>query len=89
MSKSIRLSDELIAQAKATGTTFHRSPPQQIEHWAQIGRVMEAALSYSAQGKIKVAATRKTLDDALTVVGTDEGKMKAHAVIKRTSSLSS
>jgi predicted transcriptional regulator len=57
MSKSIRLSDELLEQAKKSAKVFHRSPPQHIEHWAQIGRVMESALSYGAQEKVKTEAT--------------------------------
>lgn len=49
MSTSIRLSDELVAAARRQAGLFHRSPPQQIEHWAAIGRVMETALSYQAK----------------------------------------
>jgi len=85
MSKSIRLSDELIERAKAAANTFQRSPPQQIEHWAQIGRVMEAALSYPAMEKVKTALTRESLDDALSRVGATEGIAKAHEAIKRAS----
>lgn len=64
MSKSIRLSDELLEQAKKSAKVFHRSPPQQIEHWAQIGRVMESALSYGTQEKIKTEATTEAVDAA-------------------------
>lgn len=85
MSTSVRLSDELLEQAKGQAELFHRSPPQQIEHWAQIGRVMEAVLSYPAQTMVKERASRKDLDAALSVVGTPAGKRKAHAVISRTS----
>ena len=85
MSKSIRLSDELFEQAKKSAKVFHRSPPQQIEHWAQIGRVMESALSYGAQEKIKTEATTEAVDAALELPGTPEGIERAHAVIARTS----
>lgn len=85
VSESIRLSDELIAAAKQSAKLFHRSPPQQIEHWAAIGRVMEVALSYPAQELVAKAAHRRDLDAALAGVGTPEGKSKAQAVIRRTS----
>ena len=85
MSKSIRLSDELFEQAKQSAKLFHRSPPQQIEHWAQIGRVMESTLSYGTQEKVKLAATKDALDSALELPGTPQGIKKAHAVIARTS----
>jgi hypothetical protein len=85
MSASIRLSDELIAAAKRQAKLFHRSPPQQIEHWAAIGRVMEAALSYPAQEQVAEAVGRAEVDAALAVVGTPEGIARAQAVIRGTS----
>ena len=85
MSKSIRVSDELLEQAKRTAKLFHRSPPQQIEHWAQIGRVMESTLSYGTQEKVKTVATQEALDAALELPGTPEGIKRAHDVISRSS----
>ncbi|MBT3868079.1 MAG: hypothetical protein HOF19_09220 [Gammaproteobacteria bacterium] len=41
MSRSIKLSDELITAAAATGKALHRSTPRQIEYWAQIGKIAE------------------------------------------------
>lgn len=85
MSKSIRVSDELLEQARRSAKLFHRSPPQQIEHWAQIGRVMESALSYGTQEKVKTQATKEALEAALALPGTSEGIKRAHDVIARTS----
>ena len=41
MSKAIKLSDQLVADATRYARIFHRSPPKQIEHWATIGRIAE------------------------------------------------
>lgn len=41
MSRSIKLSDELISAATITGKALHRSPPRQIEYWARIGRIAD------------------------------------------------
>ena len=41
MSKAIKLSDQLVADATQYARIFHRSPPKQIEHWATIGRIAE------------------------------------------------
>ncbi len=41
MSKAIKLSDQLVADATRYAQAFHRSPPKQIEHWATIGRIAE------------------------------------------------
>ncbi len=41
MAKAIKLSDELIEDAKRYASVNHRSPPKQIEHWAAIGKIAE------------------------------------------------
>ncbi len=85
MSKSIRVSDELLEQAKRTAKLFHRSPPQQIEHWAQIGRVMESTLSYGSQQKVAEWGSTNDIDELLDKVESPEGKARAQEVIRRTS----
>ena len=85
MSHSIRISDELADAAKRQGKLFHRSPPQQLEHWAAIGRVMEVALSYPAERKIAEALGEDQIEAALARVETPEGKERAREVIRRTS----
>lgn len=84
MSKSIRVTDELAALAEEAAAVSHRSPPQQIEHWAQIGRIVEPALSFEAESKIKRAG-RADLDAVLSEVETPSGKTRGQAVIRRTS----
>ena len=84
MSKSIRVSDELAALAEKAAALGHRSPPQQVEHWAQIGRIVEPALSFDATSKIK-RADRAELDAVLAGVETPSGKRRGQAVIRRTS----
>ena len=83
MSKSIRISDDLAAKATEAARLFHRSPPQQVEHWAQIGKVMEAALSYPAERRVKEAGL-KDFDACLQRVGTLEGTANVHAIIAKT-----
>jgi len=85
MSKSIRISDELLERAKEEAERFHRSPPQQIEHWAEIGRVMEPVLSYGTSKAVKTVASQTDIETALGLPGTPEGIKKAHSVINRTS----
>ena len=41
MPRSIKLSDELITAATATGKALQRSPPRQIEYWARLGKIAE------------------------------------------------
>ena len=84
MSKSIRVSDELADSAEAAAAVSHRSPPQQIEHWAQIGRVLEPALSYQAESAVKRVGCPE-LDDVLDQVGTSEANERTRVIIQRTS----
>ena len=42
----VKVSDRLLALAKEEGRGTHRSATAQIEHWATIGRAVEALLAY-------------------------------------------
>ena len=41
MPQSVKLSDELIKQARHYGDVYHRSTAKQIEYWSQIGKIAE------------------------------------------------
>ena len=84
MSKSIRISDELASRAQSAAVLSHRSPPQQIEHWAQLGRILEPALSLQAVEAVKRAG-RRDLDRLLDDVETQAGVQRSRKVIRRTS----
>lgn len=83
MSKSVRLSDELVERAKVQSAKFHRSAAQQIEHWAALGQLMEPALSFPVQEKAG-ELTRQRLDGILENTHTSEAIAKAQAVIRST-----
>lgn len=85
MSKSIRISDELASKATEAGRLFHRSPPQQVEHWAQIGRVMETALSYPAQSGAARWGRECDIDALIAESQSPEGRSKLRAAIHRDS----
>jgi len=84
MSKSIRISSELATQAEKAAALAHRSPPQQIEHWAQIGRVLEPALSYSVESRVKQVG-RADLDARLDQVSTEASARRTQAIIRQRS----
>ena len=41
----VRLNPILLSQAQAAAETFHRKLPEQISHWAELGRIVESKLS--------------------------------------------
>jgi hypothetical protein len=81
VSTSIRSSDKIVEDAKRKGALLHRTPSEQIEHWARLGSVMEDVLSCPAQASMSAAATRDDIDEALAVVETPDGIRSAHAAI--------
>jgi len=50
MSQSIKLSDELLNNAKHYASVYSRSVPKQIEYWSRIGKIAEENpdLTYNA-----------------------------------------
>ena len=84
MSKSIRISSELARSAESAAAISHRSPPQQIEHWAQLGRVLEPALCYSATVKVKQVG-RAELDAIFQDVASAASVERTQAIIRQRS----
>ena len=41
MPVNVKISDDLVAEAKRYGEVFHRSLPKQIEYWSRIGKIAE------------------------------------------------
>ena len=41
MASVVKLSDELISDARPYANAMHRSVPKQIEHWARLGKAAE------------------------------------------------
>jgi len=49
MSKVIRLSQSLVMQAREVGRATGRSPSQQIEHWARLGKSADGHSEFTSQ----------------------------------------
>ena len=41
MSINVKLSENIVEQAKVYGQIEHRSVPKQIEYWSQIGKIAQ------------------------------------------------
>mgnify|MGYP002713169016 FL=1 len=62
MSTPVRLDDHLVHEAETEGAAHKRSPPKQIEYWAEIGKVVAQTTSTSdllalMQGFAEVSVT--------------------------------
>lgn len=85
MSQSVRLSDELVNDAKEKAKLFHRSPPQQIEHWAAIGKILEPALAYEVQENITQWGSEDDISQLMADVESKSGRAKTKKLIRETS----
>ncbi len=57
MATTVKLSDELVHEARRYGDIYSRSVPKQIEYWSRIGKIAEENpdLSYSFIKEILIA----------------------------------
>ena len=78
----LRIDGELIKEARVTGHVFHRSIPQQIEHWATLGKVIEAVLTVPSVAKVK-ALKAVDLDRALSRARSLAGKKQTLALLAK------
>ena len=58
-----RIDDDLFAAAKAAGALLSRSAAQQVNHWARIGRQLEASASVSSRDIARVLAGEQSYDE--------------------------
>ncbi len=63
MSTTIKLSDDLINEAKRYAAVYSRSTPKQIEYWSRIGKIAEENpdLPYSFIQDILLALEEETV----------------------------
>ncbi len=80
MGMPVKLSDDLVVLARAEAEAANRSISAQVEHWAQIGRAVEAVLQHADTLRLKRA---RDLGEAFP----DEAKREAVlAVLERLAS---
>ena len=53
----------------------------QVEHWARLGQVVEAAVSAATVARLKARSHDPTLDDKLAFARSGDGRAKAVALI--------
>lgn len=76
MSQPVKLSDDLVLDARLTGKTAARSIAGQIEYWAALGRSVEPLLrGREAQALIR-AGTARPLTECLDSVDAPAGRKR-------------
>lgn len=76
MSQPVKLSDELVLDARLTSELAQRSISGQIEYWAQLGRAVEPLLEGSQALALRRAGAVKPLSECLGSVDSPEGRRR-------------
>jgi hypothetical protein len=76
MSQPVKLSDELVLDARLTSEVAERSIAGQIEYWAQLGRAIEPLLQGAQALALRRSGAVKPLSECLRSVDSDEGRQR-------------
>lgn len=79
----LRIDGELIKEARISGSVFHRSIAQQVEHWANLGKVLESVLTVRSVAHVKILKKPVNLDRLLARAGSSAGKKRTLALLAK------
>jgi hypothetical protein len=79
MSQPVKLSDELVLDARISGLATQRSIAGQVEFWARLGRRVERSLSGARERGSDEVPRPSTLAESVATVGTPEGRRRLDA----------
>jgi hypothetical protein len=81
VAQPVKLSDELVLDARLTGEASERSIAGQVEFWARLGRAVEALMRTEQVLALKRVGDAKPLSAALESVQTSEGREQLAQVL--------
>ena len=79
MGQPIKLSENLVLDARVVGETSERSIASQIEFWARLGRAVESVLRTETVLRLKKRGEAVPLSAALSSVDTPSGRERVRA----------
>jgi hypothetical protein len=81
MGQPVKLSDQLILDARLTGEIAERSIASQIELWARLGRAVESLLRTDTVLELKRRGDTVPLSECIAAVGTQAGRARLAKVL--------
>lgn len=85
MSQPVRLSDELVLDARLAGEILKRPIADQVEFWAALGRSLEPLLKGDQALALQRAGKVRPLSECLRGVDTPEGRKRVTALLDQQS----
>lgn len=76
MSQPVKLSDDLVCDARMTSELSARSIAGQIEFWAQLGRSLEPLLRGDRVTALLQSGQQRSLSDAVADVDSSQGRRR-------------
>jgi hypothetical protein len=76
MSQPVKVSDNLLLDARLTGESMHRSIAGQVEFWACLGRAIEPLLSGAQAMALAKSGAARPLSECIETVDTPEGRRR-------------
>ncbi len=81
MGQPVKLSDELVSDARTVAEISHRSIAGQIEFWAAIGKSLEPMLRGDRALAVCQAGAARPLSQLIAEVNSPEGRKRAHSFL--------
>ena len=78
MGQPVKLSENLVLDARVVGETSERSIASQIEFWARLGRAVESVLRTETVLRLKKRGEAVPLSAALSSVDAPSGRDRRH-----------
>ena len=82
MSQPVKLSDELVLDARLTAEAAERSIAGQIEFWAQLGRALEPLLEGTRALALRRAGAVRSLSECLAQVDSEAGRQRVASFLQ-------
>ena len=82
MSQPVKLSDELVLDARLTGEIVERSISGQIEFWANLGRAIEPLLEGIHSLALQKSAKARSVSASLKSVDSPEGRRRVNRYLQ-------
>jgi hypothetical protein len=82
MSQPVKLSDDLVLEARLIAEVQERSIAGQVEYWAKIGRCVERLFDGRQIDTLRKTADSPSVGELLEVVDTPKGREMFHAFLE-------
>lgn len=82
MGQPVKLSDDLVLEARTVGAVARRSIAGQVEFWARLGKSIEPLLRGDRALALQRSGTERSLAESIQSVDTDVGRDRVRVYLK-------